>query len=307
MEFDIFVEKVRTLVEEIAKERNMEVRVNAETIVKNNGCRLKCLSIFARGSNVSPSVYMERYYEQYNNGRMLQDIVEEIVDSYGDRREQGRLDISKFTDYDNVRDFIIMMLVNRELNSEMLTNAPYIPFEDLAIVFRWLAVKSPESIGTSLVTNRDIRRWGVNVRELYDIASENTRRLFPEHVENLVSLLMRQYGIDVKKDGMAENNPEKDPEKDMYIITNSYYTNGAAAMLYPGVLARCADMLDGDIYIIPSSIHEVLFVKAGNGVDAKDIIECIILANKKIVKKSEKLSDNLYIYRRREDKVEILK
>ena len=168
-------------------------------------------------------------------------------------------------------------------------------------------MKSPESIGTSLVTNRDIRRWGVNVRELYDIASENTRRLFPEHVENLVSLLMRQYGIDVKKDGMAENNPEKDPEKDMYIITNSYYTNGAAAMLYPGVLARCADMLDGDIYIIPSSIHEVLFVKAGNEVDAKDIIECIILANKNIVKKSEKLSDNLYIYRRREDKVEILK
>lgn len=307
MEFDIFVEKVRTLVEEIAKERNMEVRVNAETVVKNNGCRLKCLSIFSRGSNVSPSVYMERYYEQYNNGRMLQDIVEEIVDNYGDRREQGRLDVSKFTDYDSVRDFIIMMLVNRELNSEMLTNAPYIPFEDLAIVFRWLAVKSTESIGTSLVTNRDIRRWGVNVRELYDIASENTRRLFPEHVENLVSLLMRQYGIDVKKDGMAENNPEKDPEKDMYIITNSYYTNGAAAMLYPGVLARCADMLDGDIYIIPSSIHEVLFVKAGNGVDAKDIIECIILANKNIVKKSEKLSDNLYIYRRREDKVEILK
>lgn len=307
MEFDIFVEKVRTLVEEIAKERNMEVRVNAETVVKNNGCRLKCLSIFSRGSNVSPSVYMERYYEQYNNGRMLQDIVEEIVDNYGDRREQGRLDVSKFTDYDSVRDFIIMVLVNRELNSEMLTNAPYIPFEDLAIVFRWLAVKSTESIGTSLVTNRDIRRWGVNVRELYDIASENTRRLFPEHVENLVSLLMRQYGIDVKKDGMAENNPEKDPEKDMYIITNSYYTNGAAAMLYPGVLARCADMLDGDIYIIPSSIHEVLFVKAGNGVDAKDIIECIILANKNIVKKSEKLSDNLYIYRRREDKVEILK
>ena len=307
MEFDIFVERVRTLVEEIAKERNMEVRVNVETVVKNNGCRLKCLSIFARGSNVSPSVYMERYYEQYNNGRALQDIVEEIVDGYGDRRGQGRLDVSKFADYDSVRDFIIMMLVNRELNSEMLANAPYIPFEDLAIVFRWLAVKSPESIGTSLVTNRDIRRWGVNVRELYDIASENTRRLFPEHVENLVSLLMRQYGIDVKKDEPADKDQEKDPEKDMYIITNSHYTNGAAAMLYPGVLAKCADMLDGDIYIIPSSIHEVLFVKAGNGVDAKDITECIILANKNIVKKSEKLSDNLYIYRRSEDKVEILK
>lgn len=303
MEFDIFVERVRTLVEEIAKERNMEVRVNVETVVKNNGCRLKCLSIFARGSNVSPSVYMERYYEQYNNGRALQDIVEEIVDGYGDRRGQGRLDVSKFADYDSVRDFIIMMLVNRELNSEMLTKAPYIPFEDLAIVFRWLAVKSPESIGTSLVTNRDIRRWGVNIRELYDVASENTRRLFPEHVENLVSLLMRQYGIDVKKDEPAEN----DPEKDLYIITNSHYTNGATAMLYPGVLAKCADMLDGDIYIIPSSIHEVLFVKAGNGVDAKDITECIILANKNVVKKSEKLSDNLYIYRRSEDKVEILK
>lgn len=63
--------------------------------------------------------------------------------------------------------------------------------------------------------------------------------------------------------------------------------------------------------VIYISFHQVytrlLFVKAGNGVDAKDIIECIILANKNIVKKSEKLSDNLYIYRRREDKVEILK
>lgn len=299
----MFVEKVRTLVEEGAKERNMEVRVNVEAIVKNNGCRLKCLSIFAPGCNVSPSVYMERYYEQYNNGRPLQDIAEEIVEEYGGRSGQARLDVRKFTDYDRARESLIMVLVNRELNSEMLENAPYLPFEDLAIVFRWLAVRSPDSVGTSLVTNKDIRRWGINVRELYDIASENTRKLFPAHVENLASLLMRRYGIDVEEEGIAG----KDPEKEMYIITNSHYTNGAAAMLYPGVLSMCADMLDGDLYIIPSSIHEVLFVKAGKEDDARDIIESIILANKNIVKRSEKLSDNLYIYRRSENKVEMLK
>ena len=44
----------------------------------------------------------------------------------------------------------------------------------------------------------------------------------------------------------------------MYVLTNQKNIRGAAMMLYDDMLEKAAEKLGGDVYVIPSSIHETL-------------------------------------------------
>ena len=61
----------------------------------------------------------------------------------------------------------------------------------------------------------------------------------------------------------------------MYILTNSRQTNGASAILYPGVLSSLAKKLGGNMLLIPSSIHEFL-VQAHR----QDHLGCLLLRHR---------------------------
>ena len=46
----------------------------------------------------------------------------------------------------------------------------------------------------------------------------------------------------------------------LYVLTNKSRINGAAGIMYEGVLKKLADKLESDMYILPSSIHEVIIL-----------------------------------------------
>ena len=45
------------------------------------------------------------------------------------------------------------------------------------------------------------------------------------------------------------------------MLSNTHGINGATAVLYDGMLEECANMVGDDIYILPSSVHELLFIR----------------------------------------------
>lgn len=48
------------------------------------------------------------------------------------------------------------------------------------------------------------------------------------------------------------------PEQTMWVISNEKGINGAASMLYENELHELAESLESDLYILPSSVHEVI-------------------------------------------------
>ncbi len=52
------------------------------------------------------------------------------------------------------------------------------------------------------------------------------------------------------------------PDVPMFILSNRSMVNGAVTMCVPNLLAKAADSLDGDFYVLPSSVHEVICVPA---------------------------------------------
>ena len=106
----------------------------------------------------------------------------------------------------------------------------------------------------------------MNEEQLFKCAAENTRRLFPPTVRSMNDVMKDMF----LKDGMPEEIAEMmlgeiPPEQTMWVISNSKGINGAVNMLYENELHDLAENLGSDLYILPSSVHEVLAVSSEMG------------------------------------------
>ena len=88
------------------------------------------------------------------------------------------------------------------------------------------------------------------------------------------------------------------------VLTNNNSQLGAAVILYDGVLK---DIAKGeDLVILPSSIHEVLILKAKQNDSPAELKAMVQDVNATQVALEERLSDNVYKYNAKLDKIEIL-
>lgn len=89
----------------------------------------------------------------------------------------------------------------------------------------------------------------------------------------------------------------------MFILTNALRNQGAAAILYDGILKRLSDKFGSDLYILPSSIHECIIISAEEE-DAREGLERLVCrVNHSQVAKEERLSDHVYRYERKTDEI----
>ena len=92
----------------------------------------------------------------------------------------------------------------------------------------------------------------------------------------------------------------------MKILTNSRKTYGACSILYPGVLERMAEQLNGDFYLIPSSVHEFLLLPKEQDRGEDELREMILEVNRTEISPEEVLSDHLYFFCKKEKEIRML-
>ena len=81
----------------------------------------------------------------------------------------------------------------------------------------------------------------------------------------------------------------------MLVLTNEKCFFGASVIAYPGVLEKAAELLGGDVMILPSSVHEVIAIPA-EGADPKALREMVKSINEAIVSPEDRLTDSVYRY-----------
>ena len=109
----------------------------------------------------------------------------------------------------------------------------------------------------------------------------------------------------------AENPEECDKDNEeafsdsfpMYVLSNQRRVDGAACMLYPNLISDFADAAGSSLYIIPSSIHEVLILPTAHADENTEIKNMIKEINDTQVNAEEILSYSLYFYDRNERKI----
>ena len=92
----------------------------------------------------------------------------------------------------------------------------------------------------------------------------------------------------------------------MIIVTNTNHMYGANALFYEGVLEHLANRKASDLFILPSSVHELILLKDDGNLNASELQRMVIEVNKSIVDKEEILSDHVYKYSRESEKIIIV-
>lgn len=282
MDIREFAEEMKTKLFELLPEVS-DIRI--ERTLKNNSVALTSLIISEEGNNICPTMYLDEYFKQYTMGRCQDSILAEMILAYRKSRLHPMIDISFIRDWEKVKPMIAFKLINTEQNQELLQNIPHKEILDLSMVF-YIAVE--EVGGTILIYNNHCDMWGIGLEELIKVSEENTPRLRPMLFTPLQEIMSEMLG------DAAEEIPE---EVKLYILSNQDKVHGAAVMLYPEIMENIAAKLESDLYILPSSTHEVLILPTmGNCVS--QLKEMVTEVNNSCVNTEDILGYNVYHYDR---------
>ena len=303
---DVFAQVVKEAIEASLGDGYV---VSINEVLKNNGTRLTGMTIRTGESNVAPTIYLEGMFERYKAGdAAVPVIVSEILSVYESHKTTMSFDASLVTDFFACKERICYKLVNADRNRELLTDAPHIIVcDDLAVIFYILVSNDGEGTATITVRNNMSDLWGVEEDELFKIALLNTQRLFRGSVMSMASVMM-----DLLSDRMDDEYSSEffdmvvsEDVVSMYVCSNSQKVNGAGVILYKDLLKQFAEKTGSDFYILPSSIHETLLVPVSDQMEVEALRSMVREVNATQVAPEEVLSDNVYIYRREDDKISL--
>lgn len=292
------------------KDAKEEYEVNVNKIIKNNGVELDGISIRRNGEKISPNLYLEGYYKSYQMGKPISSIMEDLADQYCKARKQKMFEVNDIMRFDAVQDKIVLRLVNYERNKEQLTNCPHKKYLDLAVTFRYAVEVNEDGVASSLLSNSEFENWGISQEVLYQVALRNTMKLFPHHIDYLSNTILNciEKGSSVIPEELMKEMKELENMKGtivMFVLTNQICINGATCMLYDGVIRDFANSQDANVFLLPSSLHEMMLVPDTEGVDADFLQQMVVEANRTAVGLIDYLSDSIYYYDREKDEIAI--
>ena len=292
MTYEEFLLEVKEKIEQL-KESYQELQI--VRMPKYNGFSYDGLQLVSPNEDVVPVVNLNQVYESYcNSGSSIDDACDFILQVFKHNADLNGFSADYIRSYDNVKDQIIYRLINAEANRELLARIPHVLWLDLAIIFQVSINSNAEGTATMLINNSVAEMWKVTPEQLFTRAKKNTCILRPFKVSKMSEVL-----------SSVCNEIADDFSSDMYILTNTYSINGAAAILYNGILHDIAETFESDLIIIPSSVHEVLLLPAKREYQVDVLSQMVIEVNTKEVPQEEILSDHVYYYSREDDKVNI--
>ena len=244
------------------------------------------LTLMGEGVRVSPTIYINNMYKHYKDTDNLELVLTDAA-AMMEKAMREAPDNVPSLDMESAKDNIVFQLVNTEQNKALLEDAPNRAFQDLSIIYRWIVKVEDSGIQSTVVHNSLAKQLGMSEDEMFKAAVENTRRIFPPRIRNMNEVIKDMF----MKDGM----PLEIAEMMIGEIPPEQSMNGAISMLYEDKLHALAEDLETDLYIMPSSVHEVIAVSSNMG-DPNELAQMVAEINMDQVSLEERLSNQVYHY-----------
>ena len=293
MEYKEFVEYIKMNAGYIAGEGG---NITINHVIKNNGCEMDGLVIMEKGKDIAPTIYLDSFYELYTNGENIKNIIRQIEVIYEQNKNNVTFDVNILKHFDTIKDKIVYKVVNYRSNEKLLEQVPHKRILDLAVVFYCLLDNEYGRSATALIYNNNLKNWNVTIDDVYKAALKNTPDLLHSKISSMAALF-EKCGVNV--DGEEVDLKDYVPS-DMYVHTNESKLNGAACILYENVLYDFAQKLGADLYILPSSVHEVILLPKLSMFEKDELVNMVKEVNTEGVAADEVLSDHVYEYNRTE-------
>ena len=249
------------------------------------------------GLECAPTLYVEDFYKAYKDGSAIRDLSHAAIESVVSNlsmaetlagRTGRMLDEnieSSFAD----QEFLCVHLLNMSRNKEYLKDIAY---REVGCGFVCIARIECDEYRL-VITNDLINSTGINKDELFDKALLNTVKRYPAVLQDMIDVV--RNGTD-EPENLLDLPCTRAPAGagPGFALTNSKFFWGAGALFYPGVIDRIHELLDGDFYVLPSSVHEMIIMKVEDQ-DPQQLADLIRSANRSVVEDDDILADDLYV------------
>ncbi len=292
-----FTEKFKTALQK----RFPEAEVEQMTVNKNHR-QMEGLMIQQKGATAAPIFYPEGWYEDYCQGKDYAQTEADFLAAVGNYLKPSvNLDPKELLK--NWREQVTYFLVSADQKDGYLKDKAHTVVLDMAKVY---AIELPEFLpdtsGKAIILNEALGELGVSLAELDKIATENTMRLHPATLSWMHEILGKEL-LACMPEASEEQRRKivqtvfEGARTPMLVITNEARSDGAATMLYDHVLdAVCDALRTDDIYILPSSRHEILAIPQLGRVD--ELLEMVREINATKVQAEDLLTTQVYSYTR---------
>ena len=288
MKMDFGTFKAKTI-EALEKHYQADVvEVSIRNVLKNNSTVQTGLTIRLSGpdSCAAPIIYIDEYYKQICDGSLsFEDYIDTIIEI---RNFHCLTDaapaLEKIMSWKYAKDYVYPMLIAADKNQCILKDLVHKAFLDLAIIYYLRDVLVDSASGSIKINNQMLDHYGITADTLHDQALENLRK----DDYSIFSL------FDFFEGKLDSVQSVEHLGTGLYCLTNKDKAYGAAGILDIDRIERAAD--GHDLYVIPSSIHEMLLIRPDEGMCPEKLNSMIQDVNQMVVSPDEILADHAYYF-----------
>ncbi len=296
MDFETFKEKVKREINCGSGGRKAELK----EMWRNNGRKETGLLLTGPGEQAVPVVYLEAHYKNLQEGKTFQAVLQEIQREYERHRLTGEMDVSAFTCWERAKETLGLKVINYQRNKELLKTLPHHRVLDLAVVYCCMARMEAGQKGTILVHRAYMQMWGISEEELKRCAYASHKKRSRRKVMPLdeVIFALEAERLEEEEGALSESLTG------VYVAMDSRNAYGASVLLFPETFRELAERYKSSLYLLPSSIYEVMALPAGSG-EPRELAGIVREINQTQVLPEEQLSDNIYRYDRERGEIEL--
>lgn len=247
--------------------------------------------------NISPTMYLNPLYDTFHGD--FESFMTDLASSYLEHmKNTPSIDIGVINEVFSNLSNICLKLINKERNKNFLEGVPHRDFCNLTVVY----YKKLDECLSILITNDIKAKMGVTEQQLWEIAYKNTPSLVGIETHNIVELMKHI----MEKEGFFTEIPEDLLEipVPMTVVNSHNSCYGAVALLYDEYLEKVAEEMNDDLYIYPSSLHEIICTPASI-ISAQEGLEMVTCINSTEISEEDYLADTVYFYDRAKHEVSI--
>lgn len=296
----VFAEGVAKEIKEYLPPDYADVRCEVIERRSNNGQLRVSVAVRQPDREIDPVIGIEPFYEAVRNGEPLESIMQEFA---GLVEQSMTSDFSitpnLLNEYNKVQEYLGVRLVNTKANRKELNLLPHIEIEDLSLI---PIVRFPLSDGNgygSMKITEELRKmWGVSAEQMFERAWEN---------EELPILQEDAHTGRSKELFEIEDVSLEISNESMFTLTNQRGIDGAAVIVFPGVMEKLNELFPEGFYVAPSSIHETVIIPKNKlkemDIDVEYLGRMVRDINEKYIAPKEILSDRIYEYDKESGKI----
>ena len=276
-----------------------DARMEFQQIRKSGGNNYEALMIKPNdGETVCaiPALNLTEAFSRYEQGEEPDNIVSDLAEIRTHAKLPDEELGKKITDFEYARSKIFPRLVNTATNAEYLADKPHVEVEDLSLMYALRIQEDSNGMADAIIDDKLIEIWGIDESELKDIAMENmsTREPFFANIEEVI-FSKEVTPIPGEMFSHIEELDPSDYSLPFFVLSNQQKTKGAVMALEPKTMSLITEKL-GDVYIIPSSVDEVIVVPKSVIDDVAHLSDMVKQVNAETVAPQDQLSNNVYEY-----------